>query len=117
MPTAWTLLDGAVTCNKGDFLIASGGIRNASDIAKAFALGADVVGMAGNVLRLVQEGDVEAVTTYFEALAEQLARYLLLLGAKTPKDLRNIPVIYSGETANYIANRGYDLAALSKNRR
>ena len=111
------MLDGAVTCDEGDFLIASGGIRSASDIAKAFALGADVVGMAGNVLRLVQEGGVEAVTTYFEALAEQLVRYLLLLGAKTPKDLRNVPVIYSGETANYIANRGYDLAALSKNRR
>lgn len=117
LPTAWTMLDGAVTCNKGDFLIASGGIRSASDIAKAFALGADVVGMAGNVLCLVQEGGVEAVTTYFEALAEQLTRYLLLLGATTPKDLCNVPVIYSGETANYIANRGYDLAALSKNRR
>jgi hypothetical protein len=40
-----------------------------------------------------------------------------LLGATAPCDLRKVPVIYSGETANYIANRDYDLIALSNNRR
>ncbi len=117
LPTAWTLLDGAVTCTQNDVIVASGGVRSASDVAKAFALGADVVGMAGNVLRLAQASGVEAVVAYFEELAAQLTNYLLLLGAKAPKDLRKATVIYSGETANYIANRGYDLVILSKNRR
>lgn len=117
LPTAWTLLDGAVTCNAKDSLIASGGIRTASDVAKAFALGADVVGMAGNVLRLVEASGVDAVTAYLEDLAKQLTNYMLLLGAKAPVDLREVPVIFQGETANYIANRGYDLVALSKKRR
>jgi isopentenyl-diphosphate delta-isomerase len=98
-------------------LIGSGGIRNAGDVAKAFALGADVVGITGIVLRLIQESGVEAVVRYFEELAKQLTNYMLLLGATAPWDLRKVPVIYSNETANYIANRGYDLVALSNNRR
>ncbi len=117
LPTAWTLLDGAHTCNKKDFLIASGGIRNASQVAKAFALGADLVGITGIALRLIQESGVDAVVAYFEELGRQLTNYMLLLGAKTPCDLRKVPVIFSGDTANYIANRGYDLAGLSKKRR
>jgi isopentenyl-diphosphate delta-isomerase len=117
LPTAWTLLDGATTCRQDDFLIASGGIRNASQVAKAFALGADLVGITGIALRLIQEAGVAAVVTYFEELGKELTNYMLLLGAKTPYDLRKVPVIFTGETANYIANRGYDLASLSKNRR
>ena len=117
LPTAWTLLDGATTCRQDDFLIASGGIRNASQVAKAFALGADLVGITGIALRLIQEVGVAAVVTYFEELSKELTNYMLLLGAKTPYDLRKVPVIFTGETANYIANRGYDLASLSKNRR
>lgn len=117
LPTAWTLLDGATTCTQDDFLIASGGIRNASQVAKAFALGADLVGITGIALRLIQEAGVDAVVTYFEELSKELTNYMLLLGAKTPCDLRKVPVIFTGETANYIANRGYDLASLSKNRR
>ena len=117
LPTAWTLLDGATTCKQDDFLIASGGIRNASQVAKAFSLGTDLVGITGIALRLIQEAGVDAVVTYFEELGKELTNYMLLLGAKTPYDLRKVPVIFTGETANYIANRGYDLASLSKNRR
>ena len=117
LPTAWTLLDGACTCTKEDFLIASGGIRNASQVAKAFALGADLVGITGIALRLIQEAGVDAVVAYFEELGKQLTNYMLLLGAKTPSDLRKVPVIFGGDTLNYIHNRGYDLASLSKNRR
>lgn len=117
LPTAWTLLDGAATCDKTDLLIASGGIRNASQVAKAFALGADVVGITGIVLRLIQESGVEAVVTYLEELSKQLTNYMLLLGTQAPKALRKVPVIFGGDTLNYILNRDYDLAALSKNRR
>ena len=117
LPTTWTLLDGARSCNERDLLIASGGIRNASQVAKAFALGADLVGITGIALRLIQEAGVAAVVTYFEELGKELTNYMLLLGAKTPNDLRKVPVIFTGETANYIVNRGYDLASLSKNRR
>ncbi len=117
LPTAWTLLDGAVTCGESDTLIGSGGIRSAGDVAKAFALGADVVGISGIVLRLVQESGVDAAVAYFENLSVQLTNYLLLLGVKEPCALRNVPVIFQGETVNYIVNRGYDLVALSKKRR
>ena len=74
-------------------------------------------GITGIALRLIQESGVDAVIRYFEELSNQLINYMLLLGAKAPSDLRKVPVIFSGETANYIANRGYDLVALSKNRR
>lgn len=117
VPTAWSLLDGSTCCEKGNVLIASGGIRNASQAAKAFALGADVVGITGLVLNLVQTGGVEAAVVYFENLGKQLTNYLLLLGCQAPKDLRKVPVIFAGATRNYIDCRGYELAALTKNRR
>lgn len=117
IPTGWSLLDGSICCGEKDLLIASGGIRSASQVAKAFALGADVVGITGVVLGLIQNSGVEAAVAYFEDLSKQLVNYMLLLGAPTPMALRSVPVIYSGETVNYIANRGYDLANLSKNRR
>lgn len=117
IPTAWSLLDGSVCCKKKDLLIASGGIRNASQVAKAFAIGADVVGITGVVLNLLQTGGVEAAMTYFKDLSKQLTNYMLLMGVQVPHNLRQVPVIYEGATRDYIACRGFELAALSKGRR
>lgn len=117
IPTAWSLLDGSLCCKKEDLLIASGGIHSASQVAKAFALGADIVGITGVVLSLIQSSGVKAAVTYFEDISRQLTNYLLLLGVSKPQDLRRVPVIFEGATRNYIDCRGFELAALCKARR
>lgn len=116
LPTCWSLIDGQVVPSKR-CLLASGGIRTASDFVKALALGADAVGVTAPVLRLVIEEGVEAAVAYIENLADELAKYLLLLGCRNVKELRRVPLIISGATRNYLECRGYDLQSLCRVRR
>ncbi len=52
-------------------LIASGGIRDGVEAAKAICLGADLVGQAAGVLQAAMHSS-EAVVSHFEVLIEQL---------------------------------------------
>lgn len=79
------------------YLIASGGIRNTSDLVKAMALGADFVAMARPVIQvLMKEGEQglhQTITTW----KTQTAMMLTLLGrqsfaACSPNDLGRIAV-------------------------
>ena len=53
-------------------LVASGGIRNGIDAAKAIRLGADVIGMAAPALHAVSQGQMQAVVDIFRAVIEEL---------------------------------------------
>lgn len=117
VPTCWSLLDAQQTLPHNALLLASGGIRTAGDAARAFALGADAVGITAPLLRLVMEQGVDAAADYVEALADGLQKYMLLLGCLTPKELRDVPLIVMGETRDFIASRGYELAKLCRWRR
>ena len=117
LPTCWSLLDGQAVIPVKRCLLASGGIRTGSDVTKAFALGADAVGITAPILQLVMEQGVDAAVTYFESLAQELADYMLLLGCGKLTDLRNVPLIIGGETRNYIDCRGYNIADICKKRR
>ena len=116
LPTCWSLIDGQYVIPSKRCLLASGGIRTAADIAKAFALGADAVGITAPVLKIVMEEGVKAGIAYFDNLAQGLMQHMLLLGCRTPYELRKVPLIISGEARNYIDCRGYDLQALCKAR-
>lgn len=117
VPTCWSLLDAQQTLPQNALLLASGGIRSASDAVRAFALGADAVGITAPLLRLVMEQGVDAAVDYVHSLAEGLQKYMLLLGCLTPKELRDVPLIVTGETRDFIASRGYELAKLCRWRR
>jgi isopentenyl-diphosphate delta-isomerase len=74
-------------------IFASGGIRSGLDVAKAIALGADLVGMAAPFLKAANES---------EAAAADLAREMILvlrvtmfcIGARGIEDLRTTPRLY-----------------------
>jgi len=63
-------------------IFASGGVRNGIDIAKAVALGADLVGIAGPFLRTAAEGE-EAALDLGRELVETLRIAMFSLGART----------------------------------
>ncbi|MBV8067508.1 MAG: type 2 isopentenyl-diphosphate Delta-isomerase, partial [Candidatus Eremiobacteraeota bacterium] len=96
IPTAECVAE-AREANPRATLFASGGIRDGLDVAKALALGADVVGIAGPFLRAANESYERA-----EALARELIETLRIamfcVAARRARDLRHPGVILSGAT-------------------
>jgi isopentenyl-diphosphate Delta-isomerase len=69
------------------FVIASGGIRDGMDAAKAIALGADVAGIAGPFLRAVNAG-VDEACDYAQEAVETLRIAMFAMGIRTVAQLR-----------------------------
>ena len=97
-------------------LIASGGIRSALDMAKALALGADAVGMAGNILLKIKLEGVSSAVQQITKMLELLRNIMLLTGCKSIADFRNTPLLFSGILFEHITCRGYNLPAISNQR-
>ncbi|MDU6432996.1 MAG: type 2 isopentenyl-diphosphate Delta-isomerase [Pantoea sp.] len=77
-------------------LIASGGIRDGIDAAKALRLGADIVGQAAAVLSSALHS-ADAVITHFQTLIEQLRVVCFCTGSANLRELRLAPLQRSGE--------------------
>lgn len=73
-------------------LIASGGLRNGLDAAKAIALGADLAGMALPFLEAANQSS-EALHELVEILVAELTTALFCTGCKTLTDLRSPAVL------------------------
>ncbi|NET51608.1 MAG: type 2 isopentenyl-diphosphate Delta-isomerase [Merismopedia sp. SIO2A8] len=68
-------------------LIASGGLRNGLDVAKAIALGADMAGLALPFLKAASESEA-AVQELVELLIAEITTSLFCTGCRTPHELR-----------------------------
>lgn len=67
-------------------MIASGGVRSAFDIAKAFCLGADFAAAAQPLIRAVHDDGAEGLRRLYEGWREDLRAILLLTGCRTPSE-------------------------------
>jgi isopentenyl-diphosphate Delta-isomerase len=67
-------------------LIASGGVRNGIDVAKAVTLGASAVGIAGPLVRAAAAGD-DALEETVEVILEELRLAMFCVGARRVGDL------------------------------
>ena len=90
-------------------IVASGGIRNGLDTAKALALGGSVVGIAGPLVRCFYNGGEEAVEHYLLGIERQLRQVMIMLGARSVSELREKPLVILGDTAQWLQRRGIDL--------
>ncbi|MDY6066037.1 MAG: type 2 isopentenyl-diphosphate Delta-isomerase [Finegoldia sp.] len=89
IPTAKILLD--LKERPDDmYLIASGGIRDAIDIIKAYILGADMVAMSGEILSFLIHGGYEFTKEYMKSLIYKLKMLMLILGCKNIEDLKKV---------------------------
>jgi len=102
IPTAASLRECAAV---GLPLIATGGVRNGLDAAKALALGANLVGLARPMLTAALEG-YPALEAFVEELLHTLRAVMFLCGARTVEELRNRPRVITGFTAGWISSRG-----------
>ena len=108
IPTAWSLLDAVHTANRWDTLIASGGIRSGWQAAQALAMGADAVGMSGNVLALLLEQGEEKTVAYLRDVLSDIRDIMVLTGSRTVRELQQAPLVFTGDTLSFIQSRGYD---------
>ncbi|MDO5047549.1 MAG: type 2 isopentenyl-diphosphate Delta-isomerase [Anaerococcus sp.] len=89
IPTAKAIIDIRKISDEA-FIIASGGIRTALDIAKALALGADMVAISGEVLRYLLHGGYHAAEEYLKDLNHKFKIIMCLLGVKNIEELKKV---------------------------
>lgn len=107
IPTAVSLAE-AVALDLPIQIIASGGIRTVLDAAKSFAMGADLVGMAGSLLKILIHDGIEELDQRIAQMAYRFRAVLLMTGAGKVADLKKIPVIIAGETGEWLKARGVE---------
>jgi isopentenyl-diphosphate delta-isomerase len=109
--TAACLLDAQ---DAGIPVLASGGVRNPLDVARALALGAAGAGASGGFLRTLLDGGVPALIAQISTWLDQLAALQTMLGARTPADLTHCDLLIHGELRSFCADRGIDTAPLAR---
>lgn len=82
--------------------IASGGIRNALEAAKAIALGAEICGFALPVFRAWRSSGRDGASAFLEQTIEGLRVAMVLTGSPTLADLRRRPVVIGPRLARWI---------------
>lgn len=98
-------------------LIATGGVRNGLDAARALSLGATLVGIGFPFLKAANES-YERVCAVIEEILAQLKVAMQLSGAGTVAQLREVDVVVTGATHEWLTLRGFeeDLKAMAQRR-
>jgi isopentenyl-diphosphate delta-isomerase len=111
IPTVVSLIETAQTVKLP--LIASGGIRSGTDIAKALSLDASLAALSQPILKTAVKGAPETQEK-LKCLVEELRNVMFLVGAKKITDLAQTPLVVMGKTAEWLTARGFDLQAYAK---
>ncbi|MEE9152173.1 MAG: type 2 isopentenyl-diphosphate Delta-isomerase, partial [Thermoplasmata archaeon] len=90
-----------VEANVGLEIIATGGIRNGMDIARALVLGADSAGLAGALLKAATQGS-EKVVEQLEGMIHELKVTMFLTGSRNLSELRGQEVVVTGRTMKWM---------------
>lgn len=111
IPTAASLVETAQTVKIP--VIASGGLRTGTDVAKALSLGASLGGISQPVLEVAVKGatETEKLLTDF---VDELRNAMFLIGAKKIEDLVKVPVVITGKTAKWLTARGFNVKGYAR---
>lgn len=113
IPTAVSIAEVcSLDLSKG--IIASGGIKNGLEAAKSIALGADLVGVAGILLKAWMAGGQDSIAQEMERFQYQLRCAMLMSGASNLKALQHKPLVVQGSTAQWLSARGVDINSLAQ---
>ncbi|MGE5654578.1 MAG: type 2 isopentenyl-diphosphate Delta-isomerase [Bacillota bacterium] len=110
IPTAVSLVETLDACCRDIPVFASGGITDGLVAAKAIALGASAVGLAGVLVKALARGGEAEVNRVLRSTIDQLRTAMLLTNARTLNDLRRVPLILRGDLLTWLAQRGVDLS-------
>jgi len=106
IPTAVSLIEVLSVAEGKAEVIASGGIKDGLDVAKALALGAKACGIAAPILyRLLKYGK-KSVLNYLDEIIYELKLTLAMAGANNLKELSERPIYIGGNTYKWLKFRG-----------
>jgi isopentenyl-diphosphate delta-isomerase len=114
IPTAVSIAEVSQTVNVP--IIASGGIRDGVEMAKALALGASLTSLSQPVLQRAVRG-VEETKNVLSLLMEELKTSMFLVGADSVQALQATPIVIMGKTAEWLRMRKFDLEGYARRRR
>lgn len=93
--------------------IASGGVRDAYDIFKALCLGAKSVGISGAILNLLLSKGLDAAIEQVQSWQNELKILYTMAGKASTKELKKVPLIFSGDVKNWCEARQIPLSKYS----
>lgn len=111
IPTALSVVEVSQTVSIP--VIASGGVRNGVEMAKALALGASLTSLSQPVLQAAVKG-VKEVKSLLSLLIEELTNTMFLVGAESVKNLRETPLVITGKTAEWLRMRGFNIESYAR---
>lgn len=114
LSTAACLLD---TQDAGIPVLASGGVRDPLDVARALALGASGVGVSGGFLRTLLDGGVAALIAQISTWLDHLTALQTMLGARTPAELTHCDLTITGDLRAFCIDRGIHTGPLAQRSR
>ncbi|MFF6782683.1 type 2 isopentenyl-diphosphate Delta-isomerase [Streptomyces sp. NPDC012510] len=114
LSTPASLLD---TQDAGIPVLASGGVRDPLDVARALALGARAVGASGGFLRTLMDSGVPGLIEQISTWLDHLAALQTMLGARTPTELTHCDLLIHGELRAFCADRGIDTRPFARRSR
>ncbi len=86
----------------GMAIIATGGLRRGSDVARAIALGATAGGLAASVLKAHRAGGIDGARTFLQGIITTLRSLMLLTGSRTLGDLQRAPKILGPDLERWL---------------
>lgn len=96
IPTALSLIQ-CRNVAKDICIISSGGIKTSLDILKSLILGADIIGISGELLKHLVNGGFLQADKYIGDLLYKLRVLMLLTGSRTINELEKVPYKITGQ--------------------
>jgi isopentenyl-diphosphate delta-isomerase len=97
VPTAAAVMIAKRARPRFETIIATGGIQNGVEAAKAIALGAHAAGIARPVLQALVAGGRDGALRFLAQVEAEIRAVMLLVGAGSVRALRKAPYVLTGE--------------------
>ena len=94
-------------------VIASGGVRTGTDVAKALALNACLASVSQPALQAAVKV-AKGTENMLSLLIEELRAVMFLVGAEKVRDLAKMPIVVTGKTAEWLKTRGFNVENYAK---
>ncbi|RZN13690.1 MAG: type 2 isopentenyl-diphosphate Delta-isomerase [Methanosarcinales archaeon] len=104
IPTAASIIE----CRGRVPVIATGGVRNGIDVLKSLGLGANLCGIALPLLKPAMKSKNHVIEILVQVI-EELKVAMFLCGCADIRSVKNIPVIVTGNTRQWLEGKDFDI--------